>query len=82
MFVSPVTDLVDFVGLASVCQYLSCTREPQSGCSSQDELSEGAESHGHFPRPAGNTLAITAQDAACPVCCKGTLLSPVQLGVS
>jgi len=65
----PLTDLVAFAGLVPVHHY------PQ-------KVSEGAEGQGHFPRPAGNTLANTAQDATWPFCCKGTLLSRVQLGVS
>jgi len=39
MFVSSITNLVAFVGLTSVCRYLSWTREPQCGCSSPDEVS-------------------------------------------
>jgi len=64
MFVTPLIDLVAFAGLAPVRQ---C---PQ-------RVSDGAKGQGHFPRPAGNILANTAQDAMCPVCCNDTLLSHV-----
>ena len=82
MFDSALTPLVAFVGLTSGCRYPSLTGETQSGSSSTDAVSNGTEGQGHFPAPAGNNLAVTAQDAVGPVGCKSTLLSFVQLSVS
>jgi len=39
------------------------------------------EGKDHLPQPAGNTFSSAAQDTICLLCCKGTLLAHIQLGL-